>query len=477
MEIHQAKSVVGATITLFDFVRESKAVTATNVYKVTMLENPVIRGWRYEGLPGTTANIGLFFDICHKPRVYGFFGRNGVGDAISFRRCFDVLIEDWDVAEPQGVGSGQGYGPSFAQGTTKIHLGSGVGKGMRHTVDFDSCWDVTSDWFDSIGNVTSADVMLAHNGWGGDFQDLKFRVRGGTYQSAYISVPSNSASIYSKPISNINLTVDSELPLASGAYGFYSEQPVLNSDITVSVLQGDGSKPTSFTSSTAAVRMPPSGSKGTKVKINAEGAVVVFSRIGTSQTTYGDATFDITAKNCYQAALVQNSPELNICNLDVDNIHSTVIGYSGANTLKKINVQNATLKNTTSALTDIVSTMLAANGSNGRFGPVFDDASAIALTLSAGFALTLDQILKAQDGSTFLVTAASAVTSDATAFEKGIFTGQMLTLSTDQTANTITIQHSVQVQNNGGTSVVLGTSKRSATWVYNASIGRWYQVV
>lgn len=474
IEVHRVDTVSGATINLQDFVRADKAVTATNIYKITPCQDITIRGWNFEALSGSIANSGLFFDMCENVRIYGVKGRNTASDGVSFRRCYDVAVYDWDMAEPRATTSGQGYGIAFNKGTARIHVGRGVGRGMRHTVDFDSCWDITTDWFDSFDAVFNS-VMLAHNGWGGDFQSLKVRARNEAAQAVYVSIPATSgATNYTKSIYNLNIEVDAELPFATGAIGFYSEQPLIDSNIDVKTLHGDGSKPTSFTSNISGVRIPADKSKGTRIKVSSIGAVTPVFR-NTASAGFGDATFDVTARNCYHAFYAIDSTEINISRMEVENIHDRVLKYDGTNTLQKIVVGPVSCDTLVATLTSIPPARIHSSGCNGRFGPVTDSSSGAALTLGAGFAITSEQLLRSHDGETILVTAAGAVTSAATAFEEGFYNGQRITLVTDQTANTITIQHSTTVQNDGAASVVLGTAKRSASWEYNTLLSRWYQ--
>lgn len=476
MEVHKAFDVTGAVITLSDFVREQKDVTATNIYKVTMVSGIVIRGWNYAGVSGSVANSGLYFDMCENVRVYGIKGRGIAAPAVQARRCYDVEIYDWDLAEPQSTSSGQGYGLSYLQGTTKIHTGTGKGRGLRHTVDYDSCWDITSDWYDST-DCTVVDVMLAHNGWGGDIQSQKVRARGGGFQAVYVSLPATAgATAYTKVVPNINCEIDAELSGAAGGVGFQSEQPIVDSDIIVDSVHGDGSKPTVFTSGVFGVRMPADKSKGTKVKVRTRGASAALFR-SMASAGFGDATFDITAINCYQTSLIQDSTEVNFSRVSMDNIHASAMQYDGVNTLQKIMIGPIEASNLNSTLTVITAARIHANGCNGRIGPVVDASSAAKLTLGAAFTISMDQLLRTHDGETILVTAAGAVTSAAVAFpDTPIYNGQRITLVTDQTTNTITIQNAVTVQNDGAASVVLGSAKRSATWVGDTLLGRWYQV-
>lgn len=476
MEVHRAKTVAGAVITPFDFVREQKDATATNIYKVTMVSGIKITGWRYTGVSGSTANTGLYFDMCENVRIYGLRGRSIAAPALQVRRCFDVAVYSWDLAEPQAVTSGQGYGLSFLQGSTKIHVGAGIGKGLRHTVDYDSCWDITSDWYDSI-DAQAGDVLLAHNGWGGDIQSQKVRARGGLFQTVYVPLPATAgATAYTKSIPNIHVEVDSELPLSAGGVAFQSEQPIIDSTVDSKSVHGDGSKPTSFTSGAFGVRIPADKSKGSRVKIKCRGASAALFR-STASAGFGDAVFDITAVNCYQTSLVQDSTEVNFERVYMDNIHASAMQYDGVNTLQKMVIGPVSADNLNSTLTAVPAARIHANGCNGRIGPVTDSSSGAKLTLGAGFTISMDQLLRTHDGETILVTAAGAVTSAATAFpDTPIYNGQRITLVTDQTTNTITIQHATNVQNDGAASVVLGTAKRSATWVGDTLLGRWYQV-
>lgn len=476
MEVHRAKTVAGAVITLSDFVREQKDATATNIYKITMVSGIVIRGWNYVGVSGSIANTGLYFDMCENVRIYGVKGRGIAGPAVQVRRCFDVEIYDWDLAEPQATSSGQGYGLSYLQGTTKIHTGSGKGRGLRHTVDYDSCWEITSDWYDSVDCV-STDVMLAHNGWGGDIQSQKVRARGGAFQSVYVSLPATAgATAYTKSMPNINVEIDAELPLSAGGVAFHSEQPILDSVINSRSVHGDGSKPTSFTSGAFGVRIPSDKSKGSRLKVHCRGASAAVFR-NTASAGFGDAVFDITAINCYQTSLIQDSTEVNFSSVVMDNIHASAMQYDGVNTLQKMVIGPISADNLNSTLTSVPAARIHANGCNGRIGPVIDSGSAAKLTLGAAFTISMDQLLRTHDGETILVTAAGAVTSAATAFpDTPIYNGQRITVVTDQTTNTITIQHATNVQNDGAASVVLGTAKRSATWVGDTLLGRWHQV-
>ncbi len=172
---------------------------------------------------------------------------------------------------------------------------------------------------------------------------------------------------------------------------------------------------------------------------------------------------------------MQSSTEVNIAKFDVENIHDEALKYDGTATLQKIVVGPVGADQLNTVLTNIPAARIHANGCNGRFGPVTDSSSGAAITLGASFSITIDQLLRTHDGETILVTAAGAVSSAATAFEQGFYNGQRITLVTDQSANTITVLHSTQVQNDGAASVVLGSAKRSATWIYNSLLGRWYQ--
>lgn len=476
IEVLRVDNVSGATINLVDFVRADKAVTATNIYKITPCSGITIRGWNFQALSGSSANSGLFFDMCEKVRVYGVKGRNTASDAVSFRRCHDVAVYDWDFADPRSTSSGQGYGLAFAKGTSKVHIGYGTARGMRHAVDLDATWDVSSDWFDSF-DCANVDVILSHNGWGGDIQSMNVRARGGAFQTAYVSLPATSgATAYTKSCYNINCNVDAEMPSQNGAIGFQSEQPIIDSNIIVKTVHGTGAKPTSFTSGVYGVRMVADKCAGTRVTVNTRGASAAVFR-NTASAAFGDATFDVTATNCYHATYFNDSTEYNIERLVVDNIHDQVFKYDGSATLRKINIGPTHSKSLNAAFTNIPAARLSATGTVGRVGPVFDDQSdATPITMAAASTLTIDQILKARDGRTVLLTAAGAVTVAGSFIEQGFYDGQEVVLITDQTVNTITITNTARMVNDGAASVVLGTAKRSVTYQYSVIAGAWYQV-
>jgi len=476
IEVHKVKSVSGSTIVLSDFVRADKAVYSENIYRISMVNDISIKGWNFNAVSGSVANSGLLFDGCDGVLVNGFKGTDIAGAALSARRCHNVIVNNWDISNPQQVTSGQGYGLAFLRGTTNIHIGKGTGDGLRHSVDFDSCWDITSDWFDCLNNPAQNDVMLAHNGWGGDFQDLKFRVRNGSAQCAYVSLPAISgATNYTKSAHNLNIKIDANLNLLAGVAGFQSEQPIIDSNIYVTSVHGDGSKPTTYINSACGVRMVADRNNGTKVYANSTGATkAVFRKTGNAG--FGDAVFDIVAKNCYHALLFQDSTEVNISRLAVDNIHSNVFVYDGVGTLRVLNVGSTSLKNLGGVILNLPPSRISTSGCVGSFYPCVSDLAGTPKTLGAGFSITMDDLMTSVDGVTLLATALSSVTSAATAFENGFYSGQKLTIVNDQNSSTISIQHSTMVQNNGAVSVVLGSSRRSATWVYNSVAERWYEI-
>src|SRR5699024_8817 len=99
---------------------------------------------------------------------------NSSGVAVEHTLCYDFEVKNIEINKPHSVTSGKGYGVAAAK-SRKGRLSNINGFKTRHTVDFDSCYDIKIDGIDE-GYGLGVPVMLSHNGYGGKISAKNIKV-------------------------------------------------------------------------------------------------------------------------------------------------------------------------------------------------------------------------------------------------------------------------------------------------------------
>lgn len=166
-EVHEIAAINGAQITLRDFVRLPKKVSKVNVYKVHPLENVRITNFAYRLKEPSFTGRGLFLEYVRNVIIKGLRASRGAGSAIQIRKAMYVLVEKFQIRQPQVTGSGQGYGVQFYGGCNCIVIKDGYTVECRHAIDLEGTHDaVVSHVFDY--NSKGAAFIMSHNGWTSD---------------------------------------------------------------------------------------------------------------------------------------------------------------------------------------------------------------------------------------------------------------------------------------------------------------------
>lgn len=161
-EVLKVKSITGTAVAVEDMVRSTQSVGTIKLYKIDKTGGFFVKN-------GTIADstAGLYIDGCENVTIESIRTK-GINTANVFvTLCYDFKAYNCRTELPTATGEGgQGYGLRFGN-SRNITVRDVYGNGMRHVVDFASCYNCTVDTV-TTDNDISIPVVLAHNTYGGN---------------------------------------------------------------------------------------------------------------------------------------------------------------------------------------------------------------------------------------------------------------------------------------------------------------------
>jgi hypothetical protein len=485
LEVHEVYSVdtVAKTIILKDFVRLPKSVSSScNVYKIIPIKGIKIRNINLQAVNGAINNHGLYFDMCQDVKLENITMTKSVAPVISFRRSYNCLVDWFNIYQAQATGGGQGYGVQATLGSSNITIRNGYGDGLRHTVDCGNSFDVLVDNVKSV-NCDYSHFVLSHNGWDADITFRDCKSYGGTgyayqFSSQGVSDP------YALKAHNIKIIRPKGVIDNNGfAIGIYINAPMEDcyfEDIDF-VFKNGASVDT--VNSSHAFRCLPVNNKNTtvnnfKAKGFRYGIFLYHSDSKTPTNPLDHIKFkNIWLENCDYGYYAQFASAIHLENVQMDNINTNHIYIHSTPTGAKIRylvLKNISLKNYTAG--KFLRWTEDARDSNGILGEISNIHANTTtdgnLSVTAGQALTLEDILLNKNGEVIRMAAISPITMNAEPFPKGLVEGQRMILLS--VGSDITIPDGVNNLNSGGGNIVIGSAKRGAEFVWSGAV--WIQV-
>jgi hypothetical protein len=485
-EVHMVDSVSGSSIILKDFVRLPKAVAASqNVYKITPIQKIAIENVTLKAQDGATGNHGIFIDMCREVTVKNVVMSNSVGGCVTFRRSFNCLLDGFHFHSPQATGSGQGYGASGVFGTNGIIFKNGVCDGMRHAIDCGNVFNVLVEDVVSLETPSGGSgFTISHNGWDSDITFLRCKSYGENQYGFATSSQGKTSTPYDLIIYNINL-IECEAHLVDGvnAIGIYFQTPTKNftiRDCKIVLGKGDAAS----VNTNYGMRFLAVDNSGVVENCQIRGFNRSIFISHNSTRSQSDETEVIKFINCR----IHNTAygvwatfvfAVYVEDCIFDNIGTNIFYFDYTSTSEKMRYLTLKgirlLRYTAGTLFNAYDTtnLPDANGVLGEIRDIYANTTVKGnLSITAGKALILEEILLNKNGEVIRMAASTALTMDAEPFPKGLVEGQRMTLLS--VGNDITIPDGANNLNDGSVSITIGPTNWGVSYIW--SVGTWIQI-
>lgn len=377
-----------------------------NVTILTMKEG--VKLFNLHTQPSDTSGhgTGILARWCKDMEVHGRLHENGAsGTANDFRACVDVRGSDFknrDVRDPAN------YGLGILQGSREVVIDGVRGEGDRHTVDMDSCDLCKVVNAVSVGALSTPYIM-AHNGVGGfgnvikgeilfgpdNFGGYAFNTRG------FNEVTGQGEDETVFPILSPRVKIRGRQQRSNGTStntGLYVRQPVVDGDFDIDLVNGDG---TADVNNSMCARFYQSDNTGTLRIRRSLGYKRGFFCSTEGITTGEDSGLEIVIDwidYCGNAVFTQDIDGMNlrklIAGVNVSDKLLLLQQTGGGRRLRRLSIGEISTNMPAAAENLIEVTGDGASGYTfGEIGSIYTPETAVILTKSADFTLSLSEIL------------------------------------------------------------------------------------
>lgn len=336
-EVHRVRSVANRHIELEVPLRANKRIARANIQKLSPVAGPYIEGLSTEAMAGTD-NIGIDLDTCVDARIVGHQASVLQRAGMRISRCLDWSTSDWRYGGALATSSGQGYGLSVIDGSRQGMIGPGEGRGLRHTFDNASGYDITTDWIVSRDGVGD-DFVLAHNGWGGHFQQFRGIAEGGQGRAALVSrqgfwrAPGDE---YQQIFRASKILIRASFAEARNELlGLNCELPIEDCDLDI---ETSFAKPAEGFTTSAALRFLPVENKRSAARLRCGGGGAVAICFGSPRETTAredHLSLRLIGEACWHGAYLDDMAVIVIDSYDMASIRDIMFAFGGAGTVRR----------------------------------------------------------------------------------------------------------------------------------------------
>lgn len=468
---------------LKDRVRLPKRASGQkNVYKINPLRSVCVENFCYRLKEGSSKGFGILAFNMHGFFVRGLKGERGAESAIQVQRSMDVTVEDFDLRDPQVVGSGQGYGIQFYGGNRKIVVRNGYTRRMRHSVDLEGTFDA---WVENVVDEKGkgASFMISHNGWCSDITFIHCRsVDSGS--SGFVAEAQGVKDPFSLKHHNIRIlhcewqrTRRLADPVCYG-FGIWLKVPATGKIMHFKAMCGNGENPTALQDN-GAIRLLPVGNDLLVKHVTGEGlrrgVLIAFPSAVPEQEYPGKMVFrDICLRNCRTGFLINDGEgkRVFLYDLKLDQIDSWLFEGNGRGSYEQFVLDG--LKVVRSGKAGLMqSRPQPVQGSvlQGKIARIVSDQRGAFCSLKKNWALSLTDCLLKGDGETIWFSG-KIKNSCARGIPDGIVEGQRLKL-VSSSPDTFTV-FSDNIAGGKGRGITLSPDKPSVLLVWQEK--KWIPV-
>ncbi|MBA4602502.1 hypothetical protein H2C83_09285 [Thermoactinomyces sp. AMNI-1] len=463
-------------IVLKDEVRLPKRVSSRqNVYKVKPLQDVSIENFHYRLKEGSRKGFGILAFNMRRFRVSGFRGERGAESAIQIQRSKDVIVEDFDIKNPQVVGSGQGYGIQFYGGNQGVVVRNGYTRRMRHSVDFEGTFDaLVENVVDEKGK--GASFMISHNGWCSDITFSRCKSLQ-SHSSGFVAEAQGVKDPYDLKHHNIHINhcvwhraIHPDDPVGYG-FGVLLKAPVSGKIAHFTAKYGNGEKPSMFQDN-GAIRLLPTCNHLLIEHVVGEGlrrgVAIVHPAARMETEPRNKLEFrHIYLRKCRTGFFVNDGERkrLFLYDIQMDGISEWLFGGNRHGTYERFVLDGLTVTHCNQA-GFMQKCPQAANRSllQGRICRIESDQCGPLDSLEAGWSLTWDDCMLRGDGETVWFTG-NMKNSCASGIPDGIVDGQRL-LFISKSMSTFTIYSKNILYRDGENGITLSPKQRLALLVW-----------
>lgn len=491
-EVHEVESVntVNNTIIIKDFIRLPKEVSqVVNVYKINPVKDVDINNVYIQMKVGATKGCGISVKYAKNVKIDNVKTINSAFCAVFFQYGYNCEIERFLFEDPQE--SLAKYGVRFEK-VTGLSIKNGMGKDLRHTIDFHNVFDALVDDVVSYGNTSTA-FFISHNGFDSDITLRKCRAYN-VHQSGYgygihnqgvVHLTTQVGDPYSIAFYGLTM-IDCEAQTEdlSYLYGFRSIVPLKESELqNLKLVCGDGK--VASVNSNAGIQLLSVDNDVTMNNIHIsgfrDGIDLYISTYDSGGKTQRDKSAfvrlnNIIVKNAKYGILANYSLEKNLIISDArfENVSDELFRVGSAK-YRNLSIKNINIINSPSTLKLFQSVAIAS--ADGAFGKIenfnTDTSSKTPLSITEGKVLSNEEFYFNLKNETIFITSNNAVSFGINPFPDAIVEGQKFNIYNAGIYD-ITIPTSKKIVFESGALKVLDSTIKTVSLQW--SNGKWYEI-